>query len=79
MVFVLFQQVHDVDERIRLHGFRDRGEEGRVKSAQGSVVLERNFIGVTRRIWLCASGGRRTKEGRKFLGRVRRRFCDDWC
>lgn len=52
MPFVLFQQVHDVDERIRPDGFRDRGEEARVETAQGSVVLERNFIRVTRRIWL---------------------------
>ena len=52
MLFVLFQQVHDVDERIRPDGFRDRGEEARVETAQGSVVLERNFIRVTRRIWL---------------------------
>ncbi len=32
--------------------FETAGEEGRVKSAQGSVVLERDFICVTRRIWL---------------------------
>ena len=53
MLFVLFQQVHDVEKRIGPDSFRDCGEEGRVESAQGSVVLECDFIGVTRRIWLC--------------------------
>jgi hypothetical protein len=54
MLFVLFQEVHNVDERIGFESFRDSGQKRRIEPANGSVILERELISVTRRIrfWL---------------------------
>ena len=50
MLFVLIQEIRNVDERIRIDRFRDGREERGIESSEGSVVLERDLIRVTRRI-----------------------------
>jgi len=50
MLFVLFQEIRNVDERIRVDRFRDGREERGIESLEGSVVLEGNLIRVTGRI-----------------------------
>ena len=50
VLFVLFQEIRNVDERIRVDCFRDGGEERGIESSEGSVVLERDLIRVTGRI-----------------------------
>lgn len=53
MFLVLFQDIRNVDERIRVDRFRDDGEEGRVESTEGSVILQRDLIRVAGciRLW----------------------------
>ena len=50
MLFVLFQEIHNVNKRIRVDRFRDGREERGIESSEGSVVLEGNLIHVTGRI-----------------------------
>ena len=50
MLFVLVQEIRNVDERIRLDRFRDGREQGGVESSEGSVVLERDLVRITGRI-----------------------------
>jgi hypothetical protein len=50
MLFVLFQEIGNVDERIRVDRFRDGREERGIESSEGSVVLERDLVRVTGRV-----------------------------
>jgi hypothetical protein len=56
MLFVLSQDVRNVDKGIRLDRFRDGGEERRIESAEGSVILQRDLVCIARRIRLCGLG-----------------------
>jgi hypothetical protein len=50
MLFVLFQEIRDIDEGIRLDRFRYGGKERGIESAKGDVILERDLVRVARRI-----------------------------
>lgn len=48
MIFVLFQEVRNVHERIRLDSFRDRGQKRRIEPAKRGVILECDLIRIIR-------------------------------
>lgn len=50
VLFVLVQEIRNVDERIRLDRFRDGREQRGIESSEGSVVLERDLVRITGRI-----------------------------
>lgn len=50
MLFVLSQEIRNIDERIGLDRLRDGGEERGIESADGSVILECDLIRVARRV-----------------------------
>jgi hypothetical protein len=56
MLFVLSQEIRDIDERIGLDRVRDGGEERGIESADGSVILECDLIRVARRVRLRCPG-----------------------
>jgi hypothetical protein len=50
MLFVLSQEIRNIDEGIGLDRLGDGGEERGIESADGSVILECDLIRVARRI-----------------------------